>query len=1436
MESQVAQTLCPRCDRIDLDKIFAGGYETPQVVTKLGDVPYDMLSSECPLCRLLAEAVHRPFSDESLTSYHDTCDLSCNHANADPFVHGYFLFADRVNGSRWEGIGHSDYARYLDFVLDGAMHNEGLFLKSDASNANAATATANDRCPPTTADMDIPDEGFIALKVGRLKDEKSGIASYLGSIYPVSSSESKTGAGRLVPPVIDWTLLRSFVRTCQDFHEVCRSAKEEFSIAGFCLINCNTRGLEPATPEASYVALSYVWGRPDKSNDFQASLEPSDGLPSMPLVVEDAMAAVREMGLVYLWVDRYCIEQDDCEILSDHLSKMRLIYRQATFTIIAAAGSDSAFGLPGVSERRRQTQAHANVGGRLLVSALEPFTNTSKNIKWNTRAWTYQEGVFSVRQLIFDTRQVTFRLFGVRNRSAWEHISHYTKRDLTFESDALNAITATLNDYKDKSKDAAFHAWGMPFAANLNVLDGSSPGPLSQATFASEDAIFGFSLAWYSASPDLRRRHGFPTWSWSSCRANVGFLDVPDRTSNNVLMPDPEIDVRLEYVTVRLYLCQNICRRTPPFNSLVTYTWKHDVGDHKYHLTGTIGLETLPDDKDQKPIHDLMMAKDGWEAIVVFYSPEDYECAVQPFIITLMRVDDPEKPHEEVYERIGHIKGLRLEKMPKRGAESYQAPEEDVLDKEVVQNPDTTTGGQEVEAQVPQNEDIDDLDDGEDTEETARLCATKAPLAVVMSLPSKRRRVILPAPGATTTQAGIVPAPQTTATVTTTTHSHSAHGPDGFPIEPPRKGSDSSEARSPSTESSGEAKPRSGTSGSKRQVIAVACDNCRRRKAKCDGSRPKCQHCTKRNVECHYEANQGETVSLALKRKANVLENENAQYRDLFRMVCSKTEDEAQEIFRRIRVSGDPLKVLESIRQAEILLPSPAANERVSDSRLAKLNDKAMENSLIRVPAKPWTAIADDGLVSELITDFFSWENASAFPAVDRDLFVADMRAANVKKAKYCSPILVNAICALRSPFVERAKQFGAITGQDLAKRFRDEVMQLVEKSQGRATLPTIIALVLIDWSASIAGDEPTAKMYRYMAWERYKRFRPERRFSQLNEDDPQEASERLAISKAVWAIFFMESRISYFYHQVSYIPPPPIPKLFDNNGSDALENRGNLDVLGRPYLGSTTQIPLVPGIATINSNIACLQYEIMQYITSGDNIKGSAEDLKRRKSLYCKLQQFKADLPKRFRIEFNFTPSTAFLRMHENEIAYVLLTSLHPSTKFDTPFTDTATTVKSLTLQHCLSDTTLAEAYLQKYTVSSYTTRQLFVTMQALIPFLNDGHAATNDLFTRLCMMGGLTARVVRMTVHLLQAAQAMAWAMKQEIPEAAKPYLEPWVKLAIQESETTKPPSYSVPDRDEIKELLAESDRVVAGPNEGSGAELWALVEKWVLSGGPK
>ncbi|KAK2752904.1 C6 transcription factor [Colletotrichum kahawae] len=597
MNSQVYQTLCQRCDSLDLDKIFAGNYETPQIVTNLGDMPHDMLSSECPLCRLLAEAVHRPFSDESLASYHDTCYF-CNNVDTEAsFVQGYTLFADRVSSVRWEGIGHSKVTSYLGNVLGTTIHNDGLFIKSDVKNANAAAAAtpSNGPCSPATADMDVPGYGLIALKVGRMKEGRS--------IQAVSCHPSSTGS-------------------CCD--------------------------------------------------------------PS-------------------------------CEPVK--------ILTRAAFTIVAAAGHDSAFGLPGVSTRKRQTQAHASIGGRLLVSVIEPYSNDSKTIKWNTRAWTYQEGVFSVRQLMFGTHQVTFRcadsqkceglthpsevntsslrLYGLRSRSAWEHITHYSKRHLTYESDALKAITATLNDYNDKTKDAAFHAWGMPFAANLNVLDGSSPGPLTGAIFASAQAIFGYSLAWYPASDNLERRHGFPTWSWSSSRANVGFLNLPYSTPDNALMPDPEINVHFEYldgqiISLSEYMSQKPSVQLSHYLHLEAWSVRSNltfhpdegrvtiyVGDEKYHLAGNIDLESLPDGDDHKLIHDLMMAKDGWEAMVVFFSPENNEGAVQPFIITLMRVEDPEKPDEEVYERIGHVSGLRLKKMPQRRDRMDEAPGKDVLDRDI---------------------------------------------------------------------------------------------------------------------------------------------------------------------------------------------------------------------------------------------------------------------------------------------------------------------------------------------------------------------------------------------------------------------------------------------------------------------------------------------------------------------------------------------------------------------------------------------------------------------------------------------------------------------------------------------------------------------------------------------------------------------------------
>lgn len=151
-----------------------------------------------------------------------------------------------------------------------------------------------------------------------------------------------------------------------------------------------------------------------------------------------------------------------------------------------------------------------------------------------------------------------------------------------------------------------------------------------------------------------------------------------------------------------------------------------------------------------------------------------------------------------------------------------------------------------------------------------------------------------------------------------------------------------------------------------------------------------------------------------MQKKYDILLVENQQYRELFDAINKKPECEAQEIFNRLRSSDQPLAVLESMKQAEALLPKPSTNTWDSDPRLAFFDQKAFESSVIQVPAKPWTIVAGDGIVSELITDFFTWDNSYMFPVLDRVTFVDEMRAGDDTEVKWCSPLLVNAICAKR--------------------------------------------------------------------------------------------------------------------------------------------------------------------------------------------------------------------------------------------------------------------------------------------------------------------------------------------------------------------------------------------------------------------------------------
>lgn len=62
-----------------------------------------------------------------------------------------------------------------------------------------------------------------------------------------------------------------------------------------------------------------------------------------------------------------------------------------------------------------------------------------------------------------------------------------------------------------------------------------------------------------------------------------------------------------------------------------------------------------------------------------------------------------------------------------------------------------------------------------------------------------------------------------------------------------------------------------------------------------------------------------------------------------------------------------------------------------------------------------WTTTGGIEIVAELLAIFFAEENPFPLGFIDRDCFLEDMRNGDGRSTKYCSKLLVNAICAISS-------------------------------------------------------------------------------------------------------------------------------------------------------------------------------------------------------------------------------------------------------------------------------------------------------------------------------------------------------------------------------------------------------------------------------------
>ncbi len=325
-----------------------------------------------------------------------------------------------------------------------------------------------------------------------------------------------------------------------------------------------------ASQSCSYAALSYVWGQPSTQRDDFTLKETKTitYLPaSLPCTITDSIALCKSLGIRYLWVDRYCIDQSNTEEVHEQVSQMDSIYENSTITLIAAAGWDAESCLPGVGSTQRKTSLAVSLGEFEVLSTMpHPFCEIPRT-RWATRGWTFQEAVLSRRRLVFTQYQIYFECgsmtccetpkvkldFGHRKTEnppfafispgffgaadtvntmdkrtiqapgagiarAHTLIRDFTGRSLTFEADSIKAFAGILRKWSAQGPPMP-HIWGLPFCEFWYQAAGSSPrvmgiGHLNQ------------SLLWRHHGP-ARRRLGFPSWSWAGWEGRVTFPKHP---------------------------------------------------------------------------------------------------------------------------------------------------------------------------------------------------------------------------------------------------------------------------------------------------------------------------------------------------------------------------------------------------------------------------------------------------------------------------------------------------------------------------------------------------------------------------------------------------------------------------------------------------------------------------------------------------------------------------------------------------------------------------------------------------------------------------------------------------------------------------------------------------------------------------------------------
>jgi len=282
------------------------------------------------------------------------------------------------------------------------------FCELIASICTAGSSSWEPLTPPTDStriDVRYLGGGFCV-------EGQSPVGSYV-CIAAQLAKEVPYCARAQFPEWIDFNDVHRWISTCEQKHGsgdspecspvtfnpavLPRNSKRQLD---FRLIDVEAMCIVYAPRQCRYIALSYVWGRRNKSrlvltgDNEEALMEPgalalSEARTSIPNTILDAMSVVRKLRERYLWVDSLCLLQDEANELQDCVAVMDLFYEMAVLTIVAASGEDAWSGLPGVAPTpRRINRLVKDITPGLKMTTIVDMDTLLRRSVYSSRAWT----------------------------------------------------------------------------------------------------------------------------------------------------------------------------------------------------------------------------------------------------------------------------------------------------------------------------------------------------------------------------------------------------------------------------------------------------------------------------------------------------------------------------------------------------------------------------------------------------------------------------------------------------------------------------------------------------------------------------------------------------------------------------------------------------------------------------------------------------------------------------------------------------------------------------------------------------------------------------------------------------------------------------------------------------------------------------------------